>query len=48
MPDDTDPPIPGWAIGLMPWPDHADMVVWLLERLDEAEARAALAEPSDG
>lgn len=30
------------------WPDHADMVVWLLERLDEAEARAALAEPSDG
>lgn len=27
------------------WPDHADMVVWLLEQLDEAEARAEAMRP---
>ncbi len=27
------------------WPDHADMVVWLLEQLDAAEARLVKTEP---
>ena len=26
------------------WPDHADLVVWLLERLEEAEAKVTVAE----
>lgn len=27
------------------WPDHADLVVWLLEQLDAAEGKAATKEP---
>lgn len=27
------------------WPDHADLVVWLLEQLELAEAKSAIAEP---
>lgn len=26
----------------MVWPDHADMVVWLMERLEEAESKLAI------